>query len=97
MNKSLEVTFSDSRILISIPHSVLKTAAPYAFDQAFGEEHNLRISNQKEFAKGVFQQLLDEDEEGTTVVHRMLDKAMCEVVEQGGEGVTERKTKAPID
>lgn len=31
--------------------------------------------------------LLDEDEEGSTAVHNLLDKAMYDAVEQGCEGV----------
>ena len=48
-----------------------------------------KITDARKFAKEVINALVDEDEQGTTAVHRLFDKAMEDAIENGAEGVEE--------
>jgi hypothetical protein len=48
-----------------------------------------RITDPNVFAGSVVRVLMDEEEDGTTLVHRMLDTAGERVVEDGAAGVEE--------
>jgi hypothetical protein len=50
-----------------------------------------RVTNPKAFAEEVCAALLDEEEDGTTLVHKMLDEAMNNAVEAGSENVEEKE------
>lgn len=45
------------------------------------------ITNERAFAEEVVNELNREEEDGTTLVHRALDRAMYMAVENGAEGV----------
>jgi len=49
----------------------------------------LKVTDAPEFAKELCRQLNDEDEEGTTPIHRLIDKGVNEAVEQGAFGIEE--------
>jgi hypothetical protein len=51
------------------------------------EENRVSIANVKKFAKAVFQELKEEQEDGTTLVHEMFDSAIQNALEDGAEGV----------
>lgn len=48
-----------------------------------------RVVDEQEFAKSLCRRLNEETETGETAIHRMLDAAMEQVLEQGDEGIEE--------
>lgn len=90
-NKGIEVKLSRNRLVISIGVYALADAA--AMHEAFWDGVSgpdvptIPVTNPRVFAEAVMEALLDEDEEGSTAVHNLLDKAMYDAVEQGCEGV----------
>lgn len=48
---------------------------------------HLRVTDAQAYAREIVRALKDESEDGTTVVHRMLDAAAMEAIDQGAEGV----------
>lgn len=85
------------QIVIRVPISTL----PIAFDACPDAprddkaEATYIVTDAPTFAKGIVHYLNDESEDGTTRIHRMLDSAMLEALEQGEEGVEERTALAP--
>lgn len=77
----------DGAIVIRVPIDALVTASAHAFELEYGEKHGLTIADPQAFAKEVCRELNQEEEDGTTPVHRMLDAVMIEAVEQGCEGI----------
>ena len=51
----------------------------------------VKITDAKAFAKEVVYVLEEEDEEGTTIIHKLFDKVMWQAVEGGCEGWEETK------
>lgn len=83
----LKVAIEAGRLVISIgmttlgealvgPGSPLKIDCPHA-----------KITDHAKFAREVMRALLEEEEDGTTAVHRMLDGAAVVLLENGAEGV----------
>lgn len=50
-----------------------------------------KITNAQEFASDLVAALNDEDEEGSTVIHKMFDKAINEAIGNGAIGVEEHE------
>lgn len=48
-----------------------------------------KVSDAEVFAKEICQEINSEDEEGTTIFHKMFDRSMLEAIEQGALGVEE--------
>ncbi len=48
-----------------------------------------KVTDSKEFAKEVVRALNDEEEDGTTILHRVLDDATLTAFENGAEGCKE--------
>ena len=46
-----------------------------------------KITNARVFAKELVSALNDEDEQGTTLIHRMFDTAINDAIEAGAEGI----------
>ena len=91
MTRGLEVKLSDGKLIIEIDVPTLCFAAthgPY-FDDivAAADGAEIRITNEQEFAKAILSELRQEEEDGTTLVHIMLDKAAEQAVENGAEGI----------
>jgi len=90
---SLSVKISKSGgITIRVGKAALKKAALCLpdferFDEVTGDFLIPKIVDADAFARAVCRQLNDEEEDGTTVVHRMFDEAIKEAVEQGAEGI----------
>lgn len=90
---SLSVKMSKSgAITIRIGKAALKRAAVHLPDFERADENSgdiliPKIVDADAFAKAIFHQLNDEEEDGTTIVHRMFDDAIKEAVEQGAEGI----------
>lgn len=78
-------------IRITIDKRALSHAAKFCPSlEEFDDDGNFRvprITDPKLFAKSVFHQILCEEEDGTTIVHRMFDEAIINAVEQGAEGI----------
>ena len=65
----------------AIPSAVRGGVDMMAIDPPF------RVTNAKAFAKDVVRALNDEDEDGTTPIHRMFDAAFNEAAEWGADGI----------
>lgn len=91
-NRQLEVKVDRGVLTISIGLDLLKHALEYApqlefhNDESESFEHP-KITSIDDFAEEMVSVLSDEDEDGTTPVHRLLDKAALDALEQGAEGI----------
>ena len=82
--KLIEVTSNAAGdITIKIPRSYIRHTVAMLEDLPEGS----RVTNTKVFSDAVLSELRSEQEDGTTLVHVMLDAAVLEAVEQGAEGV----------
>ncbi|PAQ03691.1 hypothetical protein LRP31_25660 [Mesorhizobium mediterraneum] len=90
---ALTVKISKSgAITIRVRKADLKRAAVWLtefehYDEKSGDILVPKVTDPAAFAKAVYHQLNDEEEDGTTIVHRMFDDAIKEAVEQGAEGI----------
>lgn len=85
MSKQLAVTIKDGQLNISIGIALLA----FAVQAQDAWPEGVRVTDLQEFASSMARQLQKEEEDGTTPVHRMLDAAAYEVLEQGDDGVDE--------
>lgn len=85
MSQQLAVKIEDGQLKISIGIALLAFAVQGS-DQ-WPEEY--LVSDLREFAQSMVRRLRSEEEDGTTPVHRMLDAAADQVLEQGDDGVDE--------
>jgi hypothetical protein len=77
-------------IVIRIPFSAIPDAALVAFDEQYGfEQHDISVVDTAAFAKELRCELSRESEDGTTLVHLMLDKACVNAAENGAFGLSE--------
>lgn len=81
----LDVSVEDGVLKITIGVETLKWAveASPTFDDC-----NIKVTDADVFAQAVADELLQEDEEGTTLVHMMLDGAATQAIDQGAEGIS---------
>lgn len=86
--KLLDVSVVDGVLTISIGVGLLAFAVQAASDVSEWPE-DFKIVDPETFAKGIANALLAEEEDGTTPVHRMLDAAAVEALEQGADGCVE--------
>lgn len=88
-DKHLEVKLENDVITISIGIDTLAFAAKHApdglfYDKLFNPEGPIKkIIDKKEFAKDVVYELQREEEDGTTMVHLLFDKAINDAVDNG--------------
>lgn len=52
-----------------------------------------KVTDTVGFAKEISSELNDEDEEGTTMIHRMFDRAILQAIERGAQHVDEHETQ----
>ena len=85
----LDVAIKDNALVVSIPIDTLCFAAEQGelWPQDDMMNPTARITDQAVFAKAVLRELLREEEDGTTLVHLMFDKAFSNILENGCEGV----------
>lgn len=83
--QQLTVKVEDGVLKISIGVALLAWAVQ-SQDQWPAE---FEVTDLREFAHSMRYRLQKEEEDGTTPVHRMLDKAAQDVLEQGDDGVDE--------
>jgi hypothetical protein len=94
-NSGLRARVVGGEVVISIGVDTLAHAfneSEYAkpFDDEKGDWiSKLEVADPLEFARGVVEELLKEDEEGTTAVHLLLDKACESAADNGSLGVEE--------
>jgi len=81
------VELRDGNIVITVAVSAIPTAAEVAFEEAYGEDHGMRVTDPAALAREMLNELRREEEDGTTPVMEMLDKALIRAVENGVEGV----------
>lgn len=91
-NKHLEVRVADGVLSISVGISILAFATHLngeldAYDDDTGDFLDTTVTDEEVFAKEVASALNREDEDGTTMVHRMLDRAAMLAIENGADGV----------
>ncbi len=86
-----EAQIVDGRLVISLRIGTLAHAARHCdhFDRCAEEGQPLKITDEAAFAKSVAHALNAEEEDGSTPITRMLDKAFEHVSEWGEEGVEE--------
>jgi hypothetical protein len=91
-----EAIIEGGNIVIRVPIDVLPIAFKYwpGAPRNNNGEPRYVVTDAATFAKGVVHYLNDEKEDGTTRIHRMLDDAMNEALEQGEEGVEEIANEA---
>lgn len=76
----------DGEIVISVSLKALPHVVEGAW--AIGSlDTRWKLTDAATFAKELVGALNDEDEQGTTLVHKMFDKAILEALEQGAEGI----------
>jgi hypothetical protein len=86
-----EAKIIDGKLVISLSIETLAHAArnsEYFFNCA-ENGMNLTITDEATFAESVARSLNREEEDGSTPITRMLDKATDWVIEQGEEGIDE--------
>lgn len=59
----------------------------HAVMEANGDESAVEITDEAVFAQAILESLQAEEEDGSTPVHRLLDDAANEAIEQGCEGI----------
>ena len=79
----LTVKVEDNQLKITIGIAIMAFAVQS--QDAWPEDQE--VKDLDVFAKSMVRQLTREEEDGTTPVHRMLDAAANEVLEQGDDGV----------
>jgi hypothetical protein len=82
-SQQLSVKVEGGRLVISIDVALLAFAVQNG-PKWPGDYH---VPDVAEFAKEMARQLQKEEEDGTTIVHRMFDTAADEILEWGGDGV----------
>lgn len=90
MSKDQELTIEiiDDKLVISIGISTLLHAITFREDLFPDEETpKIKIVDENIFAKDVLFELQNEEEDGTTLVHKMFDEAGTNAMEQGSEGI----------
>ena len=78
----LEIEVKNGQVIISIGVETLCFATQ-------AEIHDFKITNKEGFVKDLINELNAEEEDGTTLVHRMFDKAADNAIENGSENVLE--------
>lgn len=95
----LSVKIENEELVIRVGISTLCTAVrqcqaiDYAVMEADGDESAVEITDEAVFAQAILDALNDEEEDGSTPVHRLLDAAANEAIEQGCEGIEFHETK----
>jgi len=95
-DQPLTVEIVDGELRISIGVSRLKFACEHCPDENIGltkydedldDYLSYEVTDERAFADGVKLALQGEAEDGTTMVHQLLDKAMVKAIEDGAMGI----------
>jgi len=82
-NEPLKTEIKDGQLVISIGIDMLCFAVSEGRGYGMGE---ISITNNDVFVGEILRELNDESEGGSTAVHRMLDDAASQAIENGAEG-----------
>ena len=88
-DKQLGIKIEDGVIKIEIGVGLAMYNIQNDFNESFHFD-GCKITDESKFAEDVCLQLLEEDHDGTTMVHELLFKAGKEAIEQGSEWVKAR-------
>lgn len=90
---ALSVEIENDELVIRVGISTLCKAVrqcpviDYAVMEADGDEDAVKITDEAVFAEAIRDALHEEEEDGSTPVHRLLDAAANEAIEQDCEGI----------
>lgn len=84
-DQQIEINVQDGILNISIGVDLLCHALEYGYNPFAGSNEGPIIKNNDGMVKDVMSALKYEDEDGTTLIHRMFDKAFIEAIENGSE------------
>ena len=90
-DEELDVAVTGGRLVISIG---VRTLA-FAVTHGAGVDEVMRITDPLAAAREMVSELVREEEDGTTPVHKLLDKAAFDAWENGGDGFDQVPTPAP--
>jgi len=82
------VNIEGDEIVIRVPIDALPEACAIAWESSLGE-HGIAITDLPVFAKEFVRELRREEENGDTLVHKMLDRAAYMAANNGAEGLSE--------
>ena len=87
MMDGLMCRIDNDNVVITISKEALKCAAEYhpEMEDDYGNRI-LKITDMNVFAEEICRQLQDEEEDGTTLIHKMFDEAISVAVDDGCEG-----------
>lgn len=80
----------DDAIIIRVPLKTLPEVVEGAWTLG-ALDMRCKLTDIPAFAKALVGALNDEDEEGTTLIHQMFDKAINDTLENGAEGIDEHE------
>ncbi|MGN5375848.1 hypothetical protein [Sphingomonas hankookensis] len=84
------VELDGGEIVIRVPIDAIPAAAAVAFDNHYGfEQHKIEVVDGDTFAIELLHELRKEAEDGSTLVHRMLDRACVLCAEAGAFGLND--------
>lgn len=85
---SAEAAVVDGTIIIRVPLDALAQIVEGGW-AAGGYDTRFRVTDPSVFAKELCHALNDEDEIGTTPIHRLFDECILAAIDQGAEGIEE--------
>lgn len=83
-NKQLTIKIINDELTISIGTNLVQHAC--VVGRSIGME-DIKITNENQFLESLVNQLNREEEDGSTLIHEMLDKAVSQMLEDGELGV----------
>lgn len=89
-DQGLTVEIVDGRVVISIGVGALMTAVKGSelWEEQLEDQRGWTIENEDGFAQDIVAELEDEQEDGTTEVHLMFDRAIQRAFDQGSLNVS---------
>lgn len=92
MSKTLTIAIEGDELVIRAPVSLLANAVTYdpqlqLYDDDLDESFSPEVTDENKWASEICRSLEREEEDGATLVHRMLDKAAINALECGAEGI----------
>ena len=79
-----KAVIEDGAIVIRVQIAALQTIMDGGFSCGAYPERS-KVTNSEGFAKEIAAELNDEDEDGSTMIHKMFDKAINQAIEQGAQ------------
>jgi hypothetical protein len=101
--QQLRVNVDAGKLTISIGIETLANVIKFDsgldhYDGGLDEHFFTKVTNAEVFAREVADALEDEEsDDGTTLIHRMLDKAALQAIENGAEGVQTGEEQAELE